>query len=165
MNGFRARKIVTVKSTEPFFFLIMERSGNASNNQKCIATLRSAPRIPLKNIYSQLSMRVSEIVGMSRQVNIFGIGHKSLTIIDMIRSLDSAPEICLYDGSDEKVGTYYAGICITRIRLESLSVARRSVNLIAFKGGFSKDLVNKLTSLQQDAIINYVDNVYYQNIC
>lgn len=163
MSGFRLRKIVSVEGAEPFFFLIMERLRKFSINQNSIATLRSASRIPLRDICSQLSVKISKIVAMCRQVNIFGIGHKSLTIIDMIRSLDSPPEICLYDGSDEKVGSYYAGIYITRISLESLSVARRSVNLIAFKGRFSDCLVNKLTSLGQDAIIEYVDNVFCVN--
>lgn len=134
----------SIIADEPFHFFVLIKQSTSSTTSSLI--MQSTPRssFNINTICNLIRDRMSRIATSFKSISFYGIGHKSLTLVDFILQSNPDANILLYDGSLAKVSRYYKDICIQELNLDNISSPSHSLHVFSFNGIFADILRNHI---------------------
>ena len=163
LHNFYPLDLQTISSEEPFHTLIFIKQSTGSCKPLLIAQSSPISSINLNQIYHLIHDRMANVSSRFKSISFYGIGHKSLTLVDFIIQSNPDTSIILYDGSGLKVNRYYKRIIIHPLDFNNLIIIPNSLHIFSFYGHLADSLRNHIRAHETSCSFATVKSLMHFN--
>jgi hypothetical protein len=161
-NGYKIEHQKNIdKDKDPFVWLIAKNEWSARRKILGLKAKGSNMGIEIKKGEKIISSNLRDIQNENTQINdiaILGVNHKTLYLLDEIRRIKSVRKIYLYDGSNQKIWSYYDEIPV--LSIQDAGKERVDLCITSFHNELSEAIIQKIKKKDKNAVVYSCDELF-----